>query len=200
MLHHGVGRLRRVKHPEQVEFDHLLVEPRGGLGGRDMRRTTGVVDQHVQPTVPLVNVVDQAGDGVRIANVAPMELVADALDGPAGAGHHGRALGGEHVADPGPDPRTPPVTSTTRPFSPRLMPSREPESDDSVGWPGTVLAYQASACLGSRSAMPITSSTIEPGIVAVTVDYPPVNAIPSRGWFDLADAVTAAGRDPRPGW
>ena len=37
-------------------------------------------------------------------------------------------------------------------------------------------------------------------IVAVTVDYPPVNAIPSRGWFDLADAVTAAGRDPRPGW
>ena len=44
--------------------------------------------------------------------------------------------------------------------------------------------------------MPITSSTAEPGIVAVTVDYPPVNAIPSRGWFELADALTAAGRDP----
>ncbi len=43
--------------------------------------------------------------------------------------------------------------------------------------------------------MTITSSTVEPGIVAVTVDYPPVNAIPSRGWFDLADAVTAAGAD-----
>ena len=41
--------------------------------------------------------------------------------------------------------------------------------------------------------MPITSTTVEPGIVAVTVDYPPVNAIPSRGWFELADAVTAAG-------
>ncbi|HLS00305.1 MAG TPA: enoyl-CoA hydratase, partial [Mycolicibacillus parakoreensis] len=27
--------------------------------------------------------------------------------------------------------------------------------------------------------MPITSTTVEPGIVAVTVDYPPVNAIPS---------------------
>ncbi|MCB1264821.1 MAG: enoyl-CoA hydratase family protein [Mycobacterium sp.] len=44
--------------------------------------------------------------------------------------------------------------------------------------------------------MTITSSTVEPGIVAVTVDYPPVNAIPSRGWFELAEAVTAAGADP----
>ena len=43
--------------------------------------------------------------------------------------------------------------------------------------------------------MTITSSTVEPGIVAVTVDYPPVNAIPSRGWFELADIITAAGRD-----
>jgi len=43
--------------------------------------------------------------------------------------------------------------------------------------------------------MGISSSTVEPGIVAVTVDYPPVNAIPSRGWFELADTITAAGRD-----
>src|SRR4051812_37023664 len=43
--------------------------------------------------------------------------------------------------------------------------------------------------------MSITTSTVEPGIVAVTVNYPPVNAIPSRGWFELADAITAAGRD-----
>ena len=43
--------------------------------------------------------------------------------------------------------------------------------------------------------MTITSSTLEPGIVAVTVDYPPVNAIPSRGWFELADAITKAGED-----
>jgi len=41
--------------------------------------------------------------------------------------------------------------------------------------------------------MSITSRTVEPGIVAVTVDYPPVNAIPSAGWFELADTVTAAG-------
>lgn len=43
--------------------------------------------------------------------------------------------------------------------------------------------------------MPITTKTVEPGIVSVTVDYPPVNAIPSRGWFELGDVITAAGRD-----
>ena len=44
--------------------------------------------------------------------------------------------------------------------------------------------------------MTITTTTVEPGIVSVTVDYPKVNAIPSRGWFELADAVTRAGEDP----
>src|SRR5690349_2405913 len=43
--------------------------------------------------------------------------------------------------------------------------------------------------------MTITTTTVEPGIVSVTVDYPKVNAIPSRGWFELGDAITAAGRD-----
>ena len=43
--------------------------------------------------------------------------------------------------------------------------------------------------------MTITTKTVEPGIVSVTVDYPKVNAIPSRGWFELGDAITAAGRD-----
>lgn len=40
--------------------------------------------------------------------------------------------------------------------------------------------------------MGITTATVEPGIVTVTVDYPKVNAIPSRGWFELADAILAA--------
>ena len=44
--------------------------------------------------------------------------------------------------------------------------------------------------------MGISASTAD-GIAVVTVDYPPVNAVPVQGWFDLADAVTAAGRDPR---
>jgi enoyl-CoA hydratase len=33
-------------------------------------------------------------------------------------------------------------------------------------------------------------------VAVVTVDYPPVNALPVQGWFELAEAVTAAGRDP----
>ncbi len=34
------------------------------------------------------------------------------------------------------------------------------------------------------------------GIAEVVMDVPPVNALTVRGWFDLADAVRAAGRDP----
>ena len=33
-------------------------------------------------------------------------------------------------------------------------------------------------------------------IAEVVVDVPPVNALPVAGWFELADALTAAGRDP----
>src|SRR5712691_9848333 len=34
------------------------------------------------------------------------------------------------------------------------------------------------------------------GVAEVVIDYPPVNALPVRGWFDLADAIINAGRDP----
>ncbi|MFJ8022993.1 enoyl-CoA hydratase family protein [Streptomyces sp. NPDC096311] len=44
--------------------------------------------------------------------------------------------------------------------------------------------------------MGVSTSSPEKGISVVTVDYPPVNALPVRGWFDLADALRAAGRDP----
>ena len=44
--------------------------------------------------------------------------------------------------------------------------------------------------------MGIASEVAEAGITVVTIDFPPVNALPVRGWLDLADAVTAAGRDP----
>jgi enoyl-CoA hydratase len=33
------------------------------------------------------------------------------------------------------------------------------------------------------------------GIAEVVIDFPPVNALPVRGWFDLAAAVAAAGAD-----
>ncbi len=43
--------------------------------------------------------------------------------------------------------------------------------------------------------MPITSAVDGP-IARVVMDVPPVNALPVAGWFQLADAVTAAGREP----
>jgi enoyl-CoA hydratase len=33
------------------------------------------------------------------------------------------------------------------------------------------------------------------GVVEVVIDYPPVNALPVQGWFDLADAISASGAD-----
>src|ERR1700748_13093 len=33
------------------------------------------------------------------------------------------------------------------------------------------------------------------GIAEVVIDFPPVNALPVQGWFDLATAVAAAGAD-----
>jgi enoyl-CoA hydratase len=41
----------------------------------------------------------------------------------------------------------------------------------------------------------ISTQRHEDGVVEVVVDNPPVNALPVQGWFDLADAVLAAGRD-----
>ncbi|MGW3656760.1 enoyl-CoA hydratase family protein [Streptomyces sp. NPDC005151] len=44
--------------------------------------------------------------------------------------------------------------------------------------------------------MGVSTSGPAPGISVVTVDCPPVNALPVQGWYDLADALRAAGRDP----
>jgi enoyl-CoA hydratase len=42
----------------------------------------------------------------------------------------------------------------------------------------------------------ISTTTGGDHVAVVTIDYPPVNALPVQGWFDLADAVRVAGRDP----
>jgi enoyl-CoA hydratase len=42
----------------------------------------------------------------------------------------------------------------------------------------------------------ITTDIDERGIAEVIVDCPPVNALTVAEWFELADALTAAGRDP----
>ena len=40
------------------------------------------------------------------------------------------------------------------------------------------------------------TTTITDHVADVVVDVPPVNALTVAGWFELADAVTAAGRNP----
>jgi enoyl-CoA hydratase len=44
--------------------------------------------------------------------------------------------------------------------------------------------------------MGITCERDERGVAEVVVDVPPVNALSVAGWFELADTITAAGRDP----
>src|SRR3954447_18263482 len=90
---------------------------------------------------------------------------------------------------PRPMPRAPPVTRAT-------LPARSTESD-------MLVEYQANAWFGARatdrplrgSSMPITSELRDDGIRVVTMDHPPVNALPVQGWFDLAAALDEAGRD-----
>ncbi|GAA1203539.1 enoyl-CoA hydratase family protein [Prauserella alba] len=43
--------------------------------------------------------------------------------------------------------------------------------------------------------MTVTRTRIDEHIAVITVDAPPVNALPVAGWFELADAVRAAGAD-----
>jgi enoyl-CoA hydratase len=43
--------------------------------------------------------------------------------------------------------------------------------------------------------MGVSTASPEKGIAVVTVDFPPVNALPVQGWYDLAAAVAASGRD-----
>jgi enoyl-CoA hydratase len=40
------------------------------------------------------------------------------------------------------------------------------------------------------------STTVSAHVAEVVVDVPPVNALPVAAWFELADALTAAGSDP----
>jgi enoyl-CoA hydratase len=42
----------------------------------------------------------------------------------------------------------------------------------------------------------ITSTVDDFGVAEITMANPPVNALPVAGWYALADALTAAGREP----
>ncbi len=43
--------------------------------------------------------------------------------------------------------------------------------------------------------MAITSAMHHDGVRVVTMDYPPVNALPVAGWFGISEALDEAGRD-----
>ncbi|MCR2824175.1 enoyl-CoA hydratase family protein [Microbacterium sp. zg.Y909] len=43
--------------------------------------------------------------------------------------------------------------------------------------------------------MSIDITTQDKGVRVVTMNYPPVNALPVQGWFDVADAMRKAGAD-----
>jgi enoyl-CoA hydratase len=45
-------------------------------------------------------------------------------------------------------------------------------------------------------ALGISSTLRDDHVRVLTVDYPPVNALPVAGWFELAEALDDAGRDP----
>ncbi|CRK57766.1 Probable enoyl-CoA hydratase EchA20 [Alloactinosynnema sp. L-07] len=45
--------------------------------------------------------------------------------------------------------------------------------------------------------MSVSSELRDDGTRVVTMDYPPVNALPVQGWYDIATALDDAGRDPR---
>ena len=44
--------------------------------------------------------------------------------------------------------------------------------------------------------MGISSDLRDDHVRVVTMDYPPVNAIPVAGWFEVAEALAEAGKDP----
>jgi enoyl-CoA hydratase len=49
----------------------------------------------------------------------------------------------------------------------------------------------------SEPADMVTTTIHSTGIAEIVMDNPPVNALPVAGWFALADALDAAGRDPQ---
>jgi enoyl-CoA hydratase len=39
-------------------------------------------------------------------------------------------------------------------------------------------------------------SEVQERVAIITIDNPPVNALPVAGWFQLAETLRAMGRDP----
>ena len=64
---------------------------------------------------------------------------------------------------------------------------------DAAGAGHGLVRYQASAW-ARRAVLPVGIEVNRHGPIAeIVVNYPPVNALPVAGWFDLADALISAG-------
>ena len=44
--------------------------------------------------------------------------------------------------------------------------------------------------------MPVSHQVDAAGVAEVVIDFPPVNALPVDGWFELAGVVRGLGADP----
>ena len=168
----------------------------GGAAGARGRRPAGVVDDDVEPAVLRGDggdhrrhrggVADIAGHEVERAEVRHRSLRPTATTvAPAAAK---RSLMARPML------RVPPVTSTTCPVKSRGSAMSPGDSARSVNRAAPF--SDASSGFATVSPVGITSTVDERGIAEVVMDNPPVNALTVAGWFELADTITALGRDP----
>src|SRR5438105_1902283 len=95
-------------------------------------------------------------------------------------------------AIPRPMPRQPPVTITALPEKSNAWGKSKPLG---LRWPRNLTLHQKTS-RASESVSVAISHTVDEGVAEVVVDYPPVNALPVAGWFDLANTVRGLGQEP----
>ena len=140
---------------------------------------------------------------------APRRAPHGAPRGRAGAPAAARAAvgrdAGRSCRRPGPGRRSAGTRARCPPRCPSCLRSRSPGSRrcrETVGrraaWRHVRLTpKQTLGQVGARGRHAVSVEVrAADGIAEVIIDYPPVNALPVRGWYDLAAAVAAAGADP----
>ena len=144
---------------------------------------------------------DDPGD--QVADLVPVPDVTGAELGRAVPSTAGRSSGADRpqattVAPsrrkraliPAPMPLPPPVTSTTRVSG---VVAATLSRSHAVGYGPPYLTDRQILTAGGGMAI---TTQVHDGVAEVVVDRPPVNALPVADWFALADAITAAGREP----
>ena len=178
--------------PSRLQLDDFPVELRAGLRRQDEGRTSSIVTTAWRPCrSTIASIIALASSATEFARV---EFVRQAFDLTPRAAATVAPCSAKIVLMPAPTPRTPPVTSTTRPVS--------PECGAAIGM---------SHCASVPSKCLLVNGPSPPKEVVEDLDDDhvahrqtgdsrshrrlPVNAIPSRGWFELGEVLTAAGND-----